>query len=384
MKIIEALTEQYRSVLNAYRYVIVQHMLPDVVKFTKCMLSADAEIFTLISKPPYSQSEESMAQMKALQIPIEVLSGEPQHDKQLCKKVLEQANAASEKDGKKIIILDLAGEYADIVYEQTFPFLHAVVEDTAFGHRKYDNRDYECLIYSVAQSHCKELEARFVGSTIASASELLLRKLGTTLFGKHILVIGYGMIGRNTALTLRNYGAKVIVAEKDSVRAVNAFFDGFEIGNIHTHGKQCKIIIGDTGYRTIGLDCLDDLGDETCLISGSSKQIEIDVEAFLKEADRVCTPVAGLTELLIRGKRVYIANNGNPINYLGGDSIPDEIIDFMFAEMLYAIIESESPAAAQSKRIHKVSQAGVAHIAEIYLENTQVGYSRELSKTTHE
>ena len=104
----------------------------------------------------------------------------------------------------------------------------------------------------------------------------------------------------------------------------------------------------------------------------------------MKEADRVCTPVAGLTELLIRGKRVYIANNGNPINYLGGDSIPDEIIDFMFAEMLYAIIESESPAAAQSKRIHKVSQAGVAHIAEIYLENTQVGYSRELSKTTHE
>src|SRR6185503_9333453 len=50
-----------------------------------------------------------------------------------------------------------------------------------------------------------------------------------TLHGKHVLVVGYGSVGRGVADAARAFGGAVCVAEHDAARALEAAYAGWEV-----------------------------------------------------------------------------------------------------------------------------------------------------------
>lgn len=62
----------------------------------------------------------------------------------------------------------------------------------------------------------EELEIRNVVPTVEGCIEILLSRLSTTLYGREVLITGYGRIGKLLARYLKAFGARVSVAARKS------------------------------------------------------------------------------------------------------------------------------------------------------------------------
>ena len=162
---------------------------------------------------------------------------------------------ASMEDHKWIIIIDVGGYFAQPVIDlqNAFPdcakWIVGIIEDTTFGHNRYIKcvRKIRVPVFSVARSSLKEIEARFVGQDAVKAMDTVLRELGVLMSGRHALVIGYGMIGKNIALALKNSHLVVSVYDQYDFRNLAAYIDGYNIHKKRELIKSADIIFLATG-----------------------------------------------------------------------------------------------------------------------------------------
>ena len=94
-----------------------------------------------------------------------------------------------------------------------------------------------------------DLENRFhVGSEIWPAFSFVT---GMGLFGRHVLVIGYGPVGKGIAERARNLGAIVYVADLDPVRLLEARHHGCEAVSLEEGLTRCQLIVTATGIEGV-------------------------------------------------------------------------------------------------------------------------------------
>src|SRR5215213_5523906 len=75
----------------------------------------------------------------------------------------------------------------------------------------------------------------------------ILRATNILLAGKTVVVAGYGWCGKGIAMRLRGMGARVIVTEIDSVRALEAAMDGFAVTTMTRAAALGDLFITATG-----------------------------------------------------------------------------------------------------------------------------------------
>ena len=359
MEISKELIYRYKESLCKYRFIIVQHLMNDTFKFVTALIDCGVEIVSLFAKE-YSLDIDALDKLKT-NVTVKVLY---KNSKTECTNVLNQALELSKKDNKDIVILDLGGEYASILEECTAKDVKIIaVEDTAFGHRKYQNSSIKTEnihIFSVAESRFKEIEAKFVGNSIVSTAESVFRTIGKTLIGSKALVVGYGMIGKNVALSLKAQSCKVAVFDTDKIKLCHAFYDGFEIGDINTLSKEFNVIFGVTGNTSVTAE---NVFSGAYLISGSSKQVEFSQDIFSDMEEKQLSQY--VTEFSKNDKKIYLFNQGFPVNFIS-NSVPDSVIDFVFSEMIACILEE--PQMNEFKKINAAKGNILNEIADIFVK----------------
>lgn len=333
MSLIKRVAEKNSGYICEYRYIIVQHLMSDTYGFLSSLLENGAEVCRLFVKE-YSYDSSILDKLRGV-IPFDIIK---EGMTTAYAAALDEAAARSREDGKRIGVLDLGGEFASVLRDyDPCGVKITVVEDTAFGHRKYERAGIshpDIAVYSVARSNYKEIEAKFVGASVVDSAERVFRLYGNTLFGKNVLVVGYGMIGKNAADFLRKKGCKVSVFDKAEYKMCRAYYEGYRVGTLAELLADNSIIFGITGETSLTAKELEYFCERVVLISGSSKQVEFD-GVFTAEAEEFGEYV-GLYKG--GGKEVYILNKGYPINFISG-SVPDSIIEFMFAEMVMCLKE---------------------------------------------
>jgi adenosylhomocysteinase len=89
------------------------------------------------------------------------------------------------------------------------------------------------------------LENRFqVGDAVWPA---FCHVTGLGMFGRHVLVVGFGPVGKGIAERARNMGAIVCVADLDPVRLLEARHHGCETVTIEEGLARCRIVVTATG-----------------------------------------------------------------------------------------------------------------------------------------
>ncbi|MBQ4612150.1 MAG: hypothetical protein IJB26_01220 [Clostridia bacterium] len=358
MSLTQQVLAEHVDKLREYRFIVVQHLMSDTYSFLTELLESGVEVDRLFVKE-YSCDT---AYYDALQgvVARQMIGGDmtPHYTA-----ALREAIEKSKRDGKRVAVLDLGGEFAPIVAAADgngVPIV--VVEDTAFGHRKYADitlNDPNIQLFSVAQSDFKEIEAIFVGEAVVSSTERVLRSLGKTLCGVNALLIGYGMIGKNVAAALRKRGCIVSVYDKQATRTCRAHFDGYRVGGLHELLADNAVVIGATGETSLNDDDIAYLRDGAVLVSASSKQVEF-CERLLAGTDSVSEHV---DLCRFADKAVYLLNGGYPINFIDR-SVPDYIIEFMFAEMLMCLAQAD---ATHRDGIREVSAQGRDFVSQRFL-----------------
>ena len=166
-----------------------------------------------------------------------------------------------------------------------------------------------------------------------------MRAINPLVAGKTVVVAGYGDCGKGVALRAKGMGAKVIVTEVNSVRALKAYYDGYSVMKMEEASKVGDIFITVTGDKhVITYEHVKNMKKGAILANSGHFDIEIDVKGIKEEArsiEKMRTFVEKIT--FDNGNYIYILAEGRLVNLAAAEGHPSEVMDLSFAGQALAL-----------------------------------------------
>ncbi len=161
----------------------------------------------------------------------------------------------------------------------------------------------------------------------------LMNATNLLIAGKTFVVAGYGWTGRGIALRARGMGARVVVTEVDTVKAIEASMDGFEVLPMRKAVREADFIVSATGCKDVVTAAhFPAMKDSVVLANAGHFDNEIS-KADLERTAKSKRLVREFVEeyALPGGKRAYLVAEGRLVNIAAGQGHPVEIMDMSFA-----------------------------------------------------
>ena len=161
----------------------------------------------------------------------------------------------------------------------------------------------------------------------------ILRATNILLAGKNFIVAGYGWCGRGIAMRARGMGAKVIVTEVDSLKALEAVMDGFEVMAMKDAARIGDVFVTVTGnLHVIRDEHFKVMKDGAIICNSGHFNVEIDLVTLDKKAKKKRKVREYVEEFTIaEGKNIYVLGEGRLINLAAAEGHPGQVMDMSFA-----------------------------------------------------
>ena len=219
---------------------------------------------------------------------------------------------------------------------------------------------------TIADSPLKALEDRQVGRAIAHALDTILRRSFFRLIAEsRVGVLGFGGIGEATAASLAAAGAHVSVFDVCDIGMARATMVGFATPSREELLRTSDVLVGVSGHRSLSAADLPLLKDGVVLLSGSSKQVEIDVQA-LEAHGSLMNERPPVKHYEIHRRNVFLLNDGQPINFLE-QSVLGRVLDLVYTELYMCVRElSLGRVPTGLGRLHVNRQREIAEVWRTY------------------
>ena len=132
--------------------------------------------------------------------------------------------------------------------------IKGVSEETTTGvHRLYSLAKQDKLPFPAINVNDSVTKSKFdnLYGCRESLVDAIRRATDVMLSGKVALVAGFGDVGKGSAQSLRNGGARVLVTEVDPICALQAAMDGFEVVTMEEGVKRADIFVTTTGNEDV-------------------------------------------------------------------------------------------------------------------------------------
>lgn len=154
-----------------------------------------------------------------------------------------------------------------------------------------------------------------------------------TLYGKRVLVVGYGPVGQGVAEYARLLGALPVVAELSPDRRLLARHAGCEVRPLEEALPLADVVVTATGREgVVREEHFRLLRDGAFLLNVGHSNRELDTAALRKSPARRLRP--HLEEVQLAGKRVYLLAGGAMFNLAAGPGDPYDAFDLTSALLL--------------------------------------------------
>ena len=223
----------------------------------------------------FSTQDHAAAAIAAAGIPVFAWKGQTDEEFDWC---IEQTIVSDGKPWDANMILDDGGDLTHMVHTK-FPdmleTIHGISEETTTGvHRlkaMLESNSLKVPAINVNDSVTKSKNDNKYGCR-HSLNDAIKRGTDMFLSSKKALVIGYGDVGKGSALSLAQEGMIVRVVESDPICAMQACMDGFEVVSTYNNGIVSRDV------KDINLGLLED----TDLIVTTTGNVNVCDEAMLK------------------------------------------------------------------------------------------------------
>jgi len=172
-----------------------------------------------------------------------------------------------------------------------------------------------------------------VHGTGESALTAIMVTTNVLIAGKCVVVAGYGFCGRGLARKLHGLGARVVVTEIDSRRALEAYMDGFLVMPMDEAAAAGEIFITTTGNTSVITSRhFPAMRDGVILANAGHFNVEIDVKWLEDHATRI-ERRDGIDSYTLGKKMVHVLAEGRLVNLAipKGMGHPVEVMDLSFA-----------------------------------------------------
>lgn len=167
----------------------------------------------------------------------------------------------------------------------------------------------------------------------------LMRATGVFMAGKHVIVCGYGWVGKGVASRASGMGAIVTVTEIDHTRALEASMDGFAVKRLLDVVESGDIFITCTGQtKVIRKEHFQKMKQGAILANAGHFDVEIDVEYLFKQDSNPVCVRANVSSFKIAGKKIFLIGRGRVVNLVSGEGHAPEVMSLSFANQLLSIL----------------------------------------------
>lgn len=172
-----------------------------------------------------------------------------------------------------------------------------------------------------------------VHGTGESALSAVMATTNALIAGKHVVVAGYGYCGNGLAKKAHGLGARVIVTEVDSRRALQAHMDGYEVMSMDEAARQGDIFITTTGNTSVITSRhFPKMKNGAILANAGHFNVEIDI-GWLEAHAEATEERDGIMTYMIGGRAIHVLAEGRLVNLATpkGMGHPIEVMDLSFA-----------------------------------------------------
>ena len=165
------------------------------------------------------------------------------------------------------------------------------------------------------------------------------RATDVMMSGKVAIVAGFGDVGKGSAASLRQSGARVMVTEADPICALQAAMEGYEVVLMDEAISKADIVVTATGnIDIVTADHMRNMKDRAILCNIGHFDNEIQVEALKNYKWTEVKPEVDEIEL-VDGKRIILLAKGRLVNLGCATGHPSFVMSASFTNQVMAQIE---------------------------------------------
>jgi adenosylhomocysteinase len=202
------------------------------------------------------------------------------------------------------------------------------------------------------------------------AANTFLNVTGLSLYGKTVLVVGYGPVGRGIADAARSFGAAVEVCDPDPAARLAAAHLGFPTPTLEEAIPRADALFTATGRNgVIPIEALSACKDNAFLANLGHTTGELPVEELRGHV--VDRPRPHVERCEVGGKTLYLLAGGAMFNLAAGPGDPYDTFDLVTALMIEATGFLATEGAGYPPGIHPLPKKVQDRAAGLYLGGTE-------------
>ena len=366
-----ALRKEYKNKfpLKGAKILGCLHMTIQTAVLIEALVELGAEV-RWSSCNIFSTQDHAAAAIAKAGIPVFAWKGETQEEYWWCvKQTIE-----GKKDWKPNMILDDGGDLTALMhkeYKDLLKNIKGVSEETTTGvlalKKMEANKTLLIPAINVNDSVTKSKFDNLYGCR-ESLVDSIKRATDVMISGKVAIVAGFGDVGKGSAASLRQSGARVMITEVDPICALQAAMEGYEVVLMDEAIKEADIVVTATGNKDIvTADHIRMMKDRAILCNIGHFDNEIQVEALRNyKWDEIKPQVHEIT--LPSNKRIILLAEGRLVNLGCATGHPSFVMSASFTNQVIAQIELWNNFGKYENKVYVLPKHLDEKVATLHLE----------------
>ena len=318
----------------------------------------------------FSTQDHAAAAIAKAGIPVFAWKGETEEEYWWCVK-----QTIVGKDGwKPNMILDDGGDLTALMhkdYKELLNDVKGLSEETTTGVLALNKMESEGnLLVPAINVNDSVTKSKF--DNLYGCRESLVdgikRATDVMMSGKVAIVAGFGYVGKGSAASLRQSGARVMITETDPICALQAAMEGYEVVVMDEAIKDADIVVTATGNKDIvTADHMRDMKDRAILCNIGHFDNEIQVEALKNYKWDEIKPQVHEIELPSK-KRIILLAEGRLVNLGCATGHPSFVMSASFTNQVIAQIELWNNSDKYENKVYVLPKHLDEKVAMLHLE----------------
>jgi adenosylhomocysteinase len=266
---------------------------------------------------------------------------------------------------------------------KTMQAIKGVSEETTTGvHRLYELSKQGKLPFPAINVNDSVTKSKFdnLYGCKESLVDAIRRGTDVMLAGKIACVAGFGDVGKGSAASLRNGGARVIVTEVDPICALQAAMEGYEVVTMEEAAPRADIFVTATGNAdVITLDHMRAMKNMAIVCNIGHFDSEIQIGALQNMKWTEIKPQVDEVEFP-DGKKIIVLSKGRLVNLGNATGHPSFVMSASFTNQTLAQIELWTKADQYRNDVYVLPKHLDEKVAALHLDKLGVKLTKLTEK----
>ncbi len=249
--------------------------------------------------------------------------------------------------------------------------IKGVSEETTTGvHRLYQMHERGELPFTAINVNDSVTKSKFdnLYGCRESLVDAIRRGTDVMLSGKVAVVLGYGDVGKGSAASLRNGGARVIVTEVDPICALQAAMEGYDVQTMDDVARKGDIFVTATGNKDVlTVDHMRAMKNNAIVCNIGHFDSEIQVAGLKNFKWDEIKPQVHHVEFP-DGKKIILLSEGRLVNLGNATGHPSFVMSASFTNQTLAQMELWQNGANYEIGVHVLPKHLDEKVAMLHLE----------------